>query len=222
MLVHSFMKQIQRPKAVVFDLGKVLVDFDYSIAARALASRVRLSLAELEQTINQSPLLHQYEAGLMTTEEFFKQFQAMAGYDGGFEEFADLFGNIFTEIEPMVAVHGALCDAGVPTYLLSNTNELAIRNVRRNFPFFGRFNHRVLSYEQRLMKPDPAIYAVVEEVAGLRGADLIFLDDRPENVASAVARGWQGVVHQSPLLSRVALEGAGFLTEMRAESRTAA
>ncbi len=199
------------PKAVVFDLGKVLLDFDYAIAARNLAPRISVQLPEVQQLINQSPLLHQYETGLLSTDEFFDRVRKLAGFRGDLAEFAGLFADIFSEIPAMVATHARLRHAGVPTYLFSNTNDLTIRHIRRHFPFFSQFDGHVLSYEHRAMKPDPRLYEVLEGVARLRGPDLFYLDDRPENVAAGLARGWQALVHETPEASTRALVQAGLL-----------
>src|SRR6185503_4448929 len=111
-------------QAVVFDLGKVLVDFDYRIAARKLAARSRLTAEEIQQLIDHSPLLYRYETGLMTKEEFFGAACAATGFQGGLEEFCGYFADIFTPIEAMVKAHEQLRDRGIPTFIFSNTNEL--------------------------------------------------------------------------------------------------
>src|ERR1035437_10272729 len=59
------------PVIVVFDLGKVLVDFDYRIAARKIASRGTVSPTAVQEFIDHSPLLVRYETGRMTRQEFF-------------------------------------------------------------------------------------------------------------------------------------------------------
>lgn len=202
---------VKQPKAVVFDLGKVLLDFDYGIAIRQLVPRMRLDQAGLHALINQSPLLHDYETGLMSTPDFFNRVREASGYAGTIEEFAATFGDIFAEIAPMVELHAALHRRGVPTYILSNTNELAIRHVRQRFPFFVRFTGHVLSYEHRSMKPAPRLYEVVEEWSGAAGPELVYFDDRPENVENAVARGWLGCVHHDAQASRRFLEATGLL-----------
>ncbi len=193
------------PSVVVFDLGKVLLDFDYSIVVRRLAARSKASLEELDRLLLSSPLLPAYERGEMTSAEFFTELAARARFDGSFEEFAGYFADIFTEIPPMISLHKGLRARGLPTYIFSNTNDLAIQHIRRNFPFFGRFNGYVLSYEHRVMKPDAPIYDVVEQLAGARAADLLYLDDRPENIETGNRRGWQTILHRDPdeTLSRI-------------------
>jgi glucose-1-phosphatase len=200
-----------RPRVVVFDLGKVLVDFDYQIALRRLAPLTQLALSELNQLVNQSPLLLRYESGQMTSVQFFEGFRSVSGFRGDFAEFGPVFGDIFTAIEPMVALHEELRARGVRTVVFSNTNELAARHIRDHFPFFRGFDGYILSFEHGVMKPDPRLYEVVERTAGCRGPELLYIDDRPENVAAGEARGWQGIIHAEPQATRQRVCATGLL-----------
>ena len=128
---------LTRPKAVIFDLGKVLVDFDYAIAGRSIAGRGRLSADQVRQFIDHSPLLYRFETGQISKEQFFAEIQATTGFTGSIEQFSEIFSDIFTPIEPMVTLHVELRERGVPTYIFSNTNELAVARIRRNFPFLS-------------------------------------------------------------------------------------
>jgi FMN phosphatase YigB (HAD superfamily) len=199
------------PEVVVFDLGKVLLDFDYGIVVGKLASRGRLSVPELKRLLVESPLLPAYERGELTSRQFFDVVQRETGFDGGFEEFSGYFGNIFSPIPPMVALQVELRARGVPTFIFSNTNDLAIEYVRRAYPFFGGFDGYVLSYEHGSMKPDVPLYEVVERVTGRRDAAILYLDDRPENVEAGAARGWQAVMHTDPTETRSRVQAAGLL-----------
>ena len=190
------------PKVVVFDLGKVLVDFDYGIAARRLAENSNATAGEVRAVIDQTPLLFRYEEGQMTTQEFFTEVKARIGFRGGFEEFAAPFGDIFTELPEMTALHAELRARGVPTFILSNTNDIAISHIRRRFPFFANFDGYVLSYECAALKPHARIYEITEQRTGCRGGEILFLDDKPENVEAAVPRGWQTICHVSAAESR--------------------
>ncbi len=189
-------------KVVVFDLGKVLVDFDYGIAARRLAENSTASADEVRAIIDQTPLLFRYEGGQMTTQEFFSEVKTRIGFRGGFEEFAAPFGDIFTELPDMIALHAELRARGVPTFILSNTNDIAITHIRRRFPFFANFDGYVLSYECAALKPHARIYEITEQRTGCRGAEILFLDDKPENVEAAAARGWQTICHTTAEESR--------------------
>lgn len=202
---------IQRPEVVVFDLGKVLVDFDYSIAARRIAGRSGRSPAAVQHFIDHSPLLFRYETGLMTREEFYREVCAATGFPGDIDEFAAFFADIFSPMPEMIELHARLRRAGVPTFIFSNTNDLAIAHIRRNFPFFARFDGYVLSYEHGAMKPQAKLYEVVEEMTGRNGGRILYLDDRPENAEAGVARGWQVIQHADPEASIARVRELGLL-----------
>lgn len=198
-----------RPDAVVFDLGKVLVDFDYSIAARRLAERGRVDAAAVQALIDHSPLLFRFETGLMDRRQFFEEIRAATGFTGSLEEFGGVFADIFTEIPPMVALQRRLRERGVPTYIFSNTNDIAIGHIRERFPFFAGFDAYVFSYEHRAMKPQAALYEVVERVTGRKGPQIVYLDDRLENAEAGQARGWEVIHHADPAVSIARLQELG-------------
>jgi putative hydrolase of the HAD superfamily len=200
------MEEPATQKVVVFDLGKVLVDFDYSIAARKVAARSTKSLFNLISLFSSSSLIVQYECGLVTRQEFFEQIRDAVGFQGGLAEFGGYFADIFTEIPPMIALHAELRRRGFKTYIFSNTNDLAIEHVERNFPFFKNFDGYIYSCEVGAMKPDAKIYEAMEKLCGRRGADIIYLDDRLENVQAGLARGWKAFIHETPETSRAILE----------------
>ena len=200
-----------RAQAVVFDLGKVLVDFDYSIAGRRIAARGKMSAGEVQRFIDHSPLLFRFETGQTSQEQFFAEVQSATGFDGTLAEFTGFFADIFTPIQPMLNLHAALRQRHVPTYIFSNTNELAVGHIRKHFPFFSQFNGYICSYQHGAMKPDVKLYEVVERTSRLGGSELLYFDDRAENVAAGAARGWQAVLHESAEKSRGAVVAAGLL-----------
>ncbi|HZR18222.1 MAG TPA: HAD family phosphatase [Verrucomicrobiae bacterium] len=198
-------------KSVVFDLGKVLVDFDYGIAGRKLASRATMAAADLGRFLVSVPLIVRYETGLITSQEFYQEVRAASGYLGDLEEFASLFADIFTPIQPMIDLHAQIRAKGFPTYIFSNTNELAVRFIRQGFPFFHHFDDYILSYEHGSMKPDAKLYEVVESRTGARGAEILYVDDRPENIEAGMARGWRAILHETPEKTRASIESLGLL-----------
>lgn len=204
--------KIHRPQVIVFDLGKVLVDFDYSIAGRRIAALSKRSAAEVQQFLDHSPLLVRYETGSITRQTFFETVRDYAGFTGGALEFGEFFADIFSEMPEMTSLHADLRRAGLPTFIFSNTNDLAIEHVRRAFPFFGNFDGYILSYEVGAMKPDPLIYEKLEKLSGNRGAEILYLDDRHENIAAGQARGWQTILQTDPKRSRAVIEGLGLLS----------
>lgn len=187
-----------KPEVVVFDLGKVLVDFDYSIATRRIASLAKVPHGEISQLIDQSPLLVEFETGLLNNEQFYRKVCAATGFCGDQKQFDSFFADIFSPIDPMIDLHAQLRRANVPTYIFSNTNGIAVRHIRDRFPFFGNFTGYILSYEHGAMKPDPKIYYVVEKITGASGSEILYLDDRTENVETGSKQGWQSILHHSP------------------------
>ena len=97
------------------------------------------------------------------------------------------------------------------TYIFSNTNELAVSYIRRAFPFFANFNGYILSYEHGAMKPDAKLYEVVEQQSGHSQSEILYLDDRPENIAAGAARGWRVILQESPEQTRAVVESLGLL-----------
>jgi putative hydrolase of the HAD superfamily len=196
-------------RTVVFDLGKVLLDFDYAKSSRLFAARSRATPDEIEKLINHSPLLYRYETGLMTREEFYREVSGTTSFEGTLDEFGEIFADIFDPIPQMVELQATLRKRGIPTYIFSNTNDLAIGHIRRKYPFFSNFDGYILSYEHGAMKPTAKLYEVVERETGRRGAEIIYLDDRAENVAAGAGRGWQAILHESPAKTLAALRAAG-------------
>jgi len=196
--------------AVVFDLGKVLVDFDYSIAIRKIAANSAMPLAGIKNLIEQSPLLVHYETGLLTRRQFFEQVRKATGFRGTIEEFSEFFADIFTAIPPMIEFHAALRRQKISAYIFSNTNDLAVEHIRRNFPFFKDFDGYIFSHEVGAMKPDAKIYDALEAMTGRRGAEILYIDDRLENIEAGAARGWRTILHETPEKSRAGLKAFGF------------
>ena len=191
---------------VVFDLGKVLVDFDYTISAKKVAARSAITIENLHDFLSSSPLLVQLESGLLTPHQFYTEIQKATGFTGSADEFTNYFADIFAPMPPMVELHAALRKRQIPTYIFSNTNDIAIGHIRRQYPFFGNFDGYILSYEVGAMKPQAKIYEALEKLCGRRGAEIFYIDDRLENVQAGAARGWQIVLHESPDATRAALQ----------------
>jgi glucose-1-phosphatase len=192
------MEMPQRPEVVIFDLGKVLVDFDYSIAAKKISAKGNIPPEEVQRLIDHSPLLFRYETGVIDQAEFHREVCKLTGYCGPLDEFAPDFSDIFSAIEPMIALHEELRGRGIPTFILSNTNDMAAGHIRGAFPFFSNFDGYIFSYEQGVMKPDMRIYEIAEKITGRRGEQIVYIDDRLENVEPGRKRGWHGIHHVNP------------------------
>ena len=119
--------------------------------------------------------------------------------------------DMFDEIPETVALVRRLSAAGHRLGILSNTNSA-------DWDFFGRgrfpviveaFEHAVLSFEARAMKPEAAIFTLAVERAGVPAREVFFVDDVPENVAGACAAGLDAVLFTTPAELKAALQHRG-------------
>ena len=79
---------------------------------------------------------------------------------------------------------------GIPVFALTNFGDTTFEIALKAYPFLQDFDRAFVSARMRLIKPDPAIYAAVEQATGIAPDRLLFTDDRPENIDAAAARGW--------------------------------
>jgi FMN phosphatase YigB (HAD superfamily) len=163
--------------------------------------------------LDHSPLLYRFETGLLTNEQFYGEVCAACGFSGTLDDFCGTFADIFSEIKPMTAMQAALRAHGVPTYIFSNTNGIAVAHIRKTFPFFTNFDAYIYSYEHGSMKPDAKIYETVERVTGRTGAQIVYLDDRLENFQAGLNRGWRALLHKTPEETIAALRQFGLPVE---------
>ena len=101
------------------------------------------------------------------------------------------------EIAANVAVLNRLQAAGVPLYAITNFAADTFVEARRRFPFLDVFRDIVISAEERLLKPDPRIYAALFARNPIRPGQTVFIDDSPANVAAAREIGMQAI-HYTP------------------------
>src|SRR5258706_9169830 len=143
-----------KPRAVVFDLGKVLLHFDWMRAAQKLATRSKVPAQAMLKTLDYTHTVIQYELGAISSQQFFEHARDAIGFDGTFEDFAPMFAAIFSEMPAIIGLQAELRQRGVPTFVFSNTNELAANHVRANCPFFAGFTGYVFSFEHGAMNPE--------------------------------------------------------------------
>ncbi|MEO0917994.1 MAG: HAD-IA family hydrolase [Pseudomonadota bacterium] len=108
-----------------------------------------------------------------------------------FDDWAEMFKE---PVPGSAELFGQVQDAGVRVLALSNFGAETFEIAKEIHPVLTRFDEVYLSAELKLLKPDPAIYAAVEQGSALAGSSLLFADDKAENVAAAEARGWKGHV----------------------------
>ena len=104
------------------------------------------------------------------------------------ERWADM---LHPRIEGSITLMRALRRAGVPVFALTNFGRDTFEVARGSLDFLNEFDREYVSGRLGVMKPDPQIYALVEDDCGFAPGSLLFADDKAENIAAAAARGWQ-------------------------------
>ena len=184
-------------KTVIFDLGKVLIPFDFSRGYRAMEKFCGYPAAEIPKRIAATDLVHRFETGLVEPRDFVEQLSRMLELRVGYEQFCEIWSSIFL---PDTLVPETLLAGIGERYrllVLSNTNALHFAMVRRNYPLLRHFHDLVLSYEVKAMKPSPAIYREAIARAGCRPDECFFTDDIPAYVEGARREGIDAVRFES-------------------------
>jgi FMN phosphatase YigB (HAD superfamily) len=198
------------PRAAVFDLGNVVLDFDFAPMLAEAARRLGRPAGEILRWFSDPGLQRDFECGRLAPEAFFRDFAAAFRAPFDFDGFAALWNGIFRETP---GTEGILRDLAGRVRLVaaSNTNALHLDHVRRRFAVLSLFDEIVASCEIGCCKPDPSFYEVVLRRAGTRPERTVFVDDIPENVDGAVRAGMNGVLFRGAEDLRRRLFQLGFL-----------
>ena len=194
--------------AVIFDLGNVLVASDGGRAMDRLAARTGKTRQGVNDYLSGTPYARDHCLGKLSKERFFATVSKDLGFDGPCEEFALIWSDIFTPIEPMVALAESL-KGRVRRLILSNTDPFHIDYELKRFPFLNDFDGHVFSFEVGLLKPDPAIYQHTLTKYGLTASRTVFLDDVAAYVEGARRVGIQTIHFQNPDQARIELAKLG-------------
>ena len=196
---------------VVFDIGNVLVHWE----PRALYAKLFASEAEVEwfltNVCNHDWNLEQdkgrsfAEAVKEASARFPEHAEAIAAYDLRWHE------TVLGAIDGSVAILQELQARGTPLYAITNFNQDKFRETLKRFPFLSAFRDIVVSGDERLLKPDAAIYRVLLERNGLEAASCVFIDDSVKNVKGAEAVGMKAIHFTTPAALRRDLVGMGLL-----------
>jgi glucose-1-phosphatase len=169
-----------------FDIGNVLVTFDFSKAMRRLALESPYTPEVLESRLR--PLITAMEDGRLGSAAFVEQGRALSEYRASDEAFVAAYCDIFEENTPMIELVGRLADR-VPLYLLSNTSGLHLEYLRAAYPVFAHFRGGAFSHESASSKPDAKIYQDLIDLSGCDPASTLYLDDAPANTAAGARHG---------------------------------
>jgi putative hydrolase of the HAD superfamily len=184
-------------KTVIFDLGKVLIPFDFTRGYRGLEKLCGIPAAEIPRRLASTDLVHRFESGLVEPQDFVAELSRVLDLHVSYDQFCEIWSSIFL---PDPLIPESLL-AGIRQrfrlLLLSNTNAIHFEMLERTYPLLGQFHDKVLSYRVRAMKPSPAIYREAIARAACRPEECFFTDDIADYVAAAQREGMDAVQFES-------------------------
>lgn len=189
---RSLKTELQLPlNAFLFDIGNVLLRFDFSIALRSLAAHSDAQdpidlLARIE------PLRFMLEDGQIDRAAFVRGLVDVLRFTGSEAQLIAAWEDIFEPNQPVLDLVASL-HGRWPLYLLSNTSDIHVDHIFRRYPIFGCFAGGVYSHQARASKPGPAIFRIACKQLGLEPATTFFIDDLLPNIETA--RGLGFVTH---------------------------
>jgi 2-haloacid dehalogenase len=200
-------------RAVVFDVGNVLYDWNPRFLYERLIGDDRALDAFLRDVATKD-WHFQHDAGrpfAETSAELIAEHPAQAALIAAWgPRFNEQLGGMLPGMHDLVC---ALDAAGVPLYAITNfSGEFWPPFRDREADLFDRFRGILVSGDELLTKPDPAIYRLALERFGLRAEDTLFVDDRADNVAGAQSVGMGAVVFTDAATLRADFERYGILT----------
>ncbi len=174
--------------AVIFDIGNVLLTFDYFIAERALLAHTGRDIAPSVEDLHPHRMDH--ESGRSTREEFIRIVREAFAHDGPEDHFMEMWTRIFEVNTPMVewarSLHGT-----TPLYLLSNIGCIHHDHIFEEYGFFADlFQDGIYSYKAGVMKPERRIFELARTQFGIDPYRTLYIDDLEENVRGAETVGF--------------------------------
>ena len=190
-------------KAILFDLGRVLINFDFQRGYRVLAGLCPYAAEEIPRRLAGTGLVERFETGLVEPHDFVDQMRRILELKVDYDQFRGIWSSIFTDILiPENMLEGLRRRHRL--VLVSNTNALHFEMIRENYGHLLRhFDHLVLSYEVHAMKPRPEIFQAAVERAGCRPEECFYTDDIAAYIEGARRMGIDAVAFES----RAQLEG---------------
>ena len=184
-------------KAVIFDLGRTLIPFDFARGYAAMAALCPYDPREIRGRLAGTNLVERFETGLIEPHAFVDEFSRILEVKVDYPEFCRIWSSIFL---PDPLIPESLLAGLRRNYrllLLSNTNAIHFGMIRETYPLLRHFHDFVLSYQVKAMKPARAIYQAAIARAGCRPEECFFTDDVPAYIEAARREGMDAVQFQS-------------------------
>ncbi len=186
--------------ALLFDLGRVVLDIDFSKVVACWAGHAGCEPAHLAGRFSwRDEFYQQHEKGEISDAEFFTALRALLGVELSDAQFLEGWNEIFAGEMPGMPQLLARASQRLPLYAFSNTNSAHVEHFSQAYAdLLGHFREIFLSSAIGLRKPDAAAYDHVVKAIGVPASRIVFFDDLAENIEGARARGLTAVHVTSP------------------------
>ena len=183
----------------VFDLGNVILPFNHLQIVpklRGHCANGRFSEEEIFRYMFdfEKGLINRYEEGRMSSLEFFLVLRDRYGLELDFEQFKEIWNNIFWDNQEVNEIIAYLKARGFTLLLLSNTNELHFCHILEQYPIVHLFDDWILSFEVGAKKPEQRIFQSIFEKADVLPEKVFYIDDVAEYIEAARRMGIKGHV----------------------------
>jgi glucose-1-phosphatase len=185
---------MEKPSVIVFDLGNVLLPFDYNIILTKL-NKIEKNLGDkFEQFYYNNYEIHRkYESGKITSKEFVSVILKWTDKKLTGEQFCMLYSKIFRLNKNVAALLPKLKKKNYKLVLLSNTSYIHRKYGWQHYSFLKYFDKLILSYKVGANKPEEKIYKAAENFTKAPSSKHLFIDDVKEYVEGAKKLGWDGI-----------------------------
>jgi HAD superfamily hydrolase (TIGR01509 family) len=185
-------------RAIIFDIGRVLIRVNVSRAMDGLASGISLSPQEVWAAIEKDPRMLDWQEGRISPRDWYLHLNKRLGKTLTFEQFCEVWNRA---LDPDPIHPDSFLEKLSENYrlaLLSNTDPLHMAYAEGSFPFFRFFPNRIYSYRVGTSKPDPLIYREALQACKVRAEEAIYIDDVAAYAEAAQRLGMTGIVFQFP------------------------
>lgn len=183
-------------KAVFFDLGKVLADFNWKPAAEKIAQNSAMTPDEVYALCTGSAMALEYETGKIETKLFFERLKTELNFNGSTKRLKVIWSDIFIPISKNLDLLDKIRKR-YPVGLISNTNEAHVEWITEKFGFLKWFPDPTYSFVARHMKPHVEIFNKALNALSVQASESLFIDDLEVNVQAAAKLG-MSTIHLKP------------------------